>query len=133
MTDTKVKFRDVRRNVRDSTHRVLQRLSGHGRKRKRVNVGNNLLELRRRRIYKETSFHNAFITDVGMALEALSVSSEFDIYGQKPVQTSVQGTIETIFRSTASMDQIDLEFFIPAEHDKDIDLNIRRYFHCQGK
>ena len=36
-TDPDAKFRDVvRRNVRDSAHRVLKRLSGQGRKLKRV-------------------------------------------------------------------------------------------------
>ena len=51
MTDPDEKFREVlRRNVRDSAHRVLKRLSGQGRKRKRVKAGNNLLELRRGRI-----------------------------------------------------------------------------------
>ena len=51
MVDPNAKFRDVlRRNVRDSVHRVLKRLSGQGRKRKSVTVGNNLRDLRRRRI-----------------------------------------------------------------------------------
>ena len=50
MTDPDAKFRDVvRRNVRDSAHRVLKRLSGQGRKRKRVKAQNNLRELRRGR------------------------------------------------------------------------------------
>jgi len=62
-----------------------------------------------------------------MAAEALSVSSEFDIFAQKPVQTSVQETIETIYRPIASVDQSDLEFLIPAEHDTYIDLNIKLY------
>jgi hypothetical protein len=52
-----------------------------------------------------------------MAAEALSVSSEFDIFAQKPVQTSVQ--------SIASVNQNDLEFLIPVENDTYIDLNIR--------
>jgi hypothetical protein len=39
----------------------------------------------------------------------------------------VQETIETIFRPIASVDQSDLEFLIPAEHDTYIDLNIRLY------
>ena len=56
-----------------------------------------------------------------MAAEALSVSSEFDIFEQKPVQTSVQETIETIYRPISLVDQSDLEFFIPAEHDTYID------------
>jgi len=45
-----------------------------------------------------------------MAAEALSVISEFDIFAQKRVQTSVQETIETIFRPIASVNQKDLEF-----------------------
>ena len=60
-----------------------------------------------------------------MAPEALSVSFEFDILAHKTVQTSVQETIETIFRPIASVYQSDLEFFISAEHDTYIDLNIR--------
>jgi len=60
-----------------------------------------------------------------MLAEALSVSSEFDIVAQKRVHASVQETIETIFRLIASVDQRDLEFFIPAENDTYIDLNIR--------
>jgi hypothetical protein len=52
-----------------------------------------------------------------MAEEALSVTSEFDIFTQNPVQTSVQETIETIYRTITSVDQSDLEFLIPAEHN----------------
>jgi hypothetical protein len=36
-----------------------------------------------------------------MAVDAFSVSSEFEIFAQKSVQTSVQETIETIYRPTA--------------------------------
>ena len=43
-----------------------------------------------------------------MAADALSASSEFDIVAQKPVQTSVQETIETIYRPIASVEQSDL-------------------------
>ena len=40
-----------------------------------------------------------------MAAETLSVSSDFDIFAQKePEQTAMQETIETIFRSIASVD-----------------------------
>ena len=84
-----------------------------------------------------------------MAAEALSVSSEFDIFAQKPVQTSVQETIATIYRPIASVNQSYLEFFIPAERDSYIGLNIKLdfrgkltsadkrigldKFHCHGK
>jgi hypothetical protein len=46
-----------------------------------------------------------------MAAEALSVTSEFDIFAQKP--TSVQETIQNIFRPITSVDQSDLEFLFP--------------------
>jgi len=62
-----------------------------------------------------------------MAAEAFSVNTEFDIFAQKPVQTSVQETIETIIRPIASVEQSDLEFLIPAEHDTYIELNILLY------
>ena len=63
-----------------------------------------------------------------MAADALSVSSEFDIFAQKTVQTSVQETIETIYKPIASVDQSDLEVLIPPEHDTYIDLNIKLVF-----
>ena len=62
-----------------------------------------------------------------MAAEALSVSSEFDVFAHKPVQSSVSETIETIFRLIISVNQSDLEFLIPAESDTYIDLNIRQF------
>ena len=52
-----------------------------------------------------------------MAADALSISSEFDIFAQKPVQTSVQETIETIYRRIASVVQSDLQFLIAPEHE----------------
>ena len=62
-----------------------------------------------------------------MAADALSVSSEFDIFSQKPVQTSVQETIETIYSPIASVDQRNLEFLIPPEHDTYLDFNMKLY------
>ena len=50
MSDPDAKFRDVvRRNVSDSAHRFLKRVSGQGRKRTRGKAENNLGELRRGR------------------------------------------------------------------------------------
>jgi len=50
MTDPDAKFRDVvRRNVRDSAHRVLKRLSGQGRKRKRGKGGKQSSRVKKRK------------------------------------------------------------------------------------
>ena len=57
----------------------------------------------------------------------MSVRSEFDIFAHKPVQKSVLETIETIFRTIASVEKSDLEFFIPAENDPYIDLNFNLF------
>ena len=50
MTDPNAKFRDVvRRNVRDSAHSFVKKLSGRDANAKGVEAGNNFLELRRER------------------------------------------------------------------------------------
>ena len=66
-----------------------------------------------------------------MAAEGLSVSKEFDILAQKPVQSSVQENEETIYRRIASVEQSDFEFVIPAENENYVDLNIR--LHVRGE
>jgi len=104
MADPNATFRNVlRSNVRDSAHRILKRLRDQGRKRKRAKGWNQSLGGKKKNI-KIHLFLNAFIRDVGMATEGMSVSSEFDIFAQKPLQASVQETIETIFSPMASVD-----------------------------
>ena len=61
-----------------------------------------------------------------MAAEALSVSSVRHFCTKTSTDVSA-GTKQTIFRPIASVDQRDLEFFIPAEHDSYIDFNVRLY------
>jgi len=61
------------------------------------------------------------------AAELVSFSSKFDISAHRPIQTSVLGTIETTYKRTAPVDQNDLEFYIPADNDIYIDLDIKLY------
>jgi len=61
------------------------------------------------------------------AEEISSVFSEFDIFAPSPIQRSVLGTIETAYKPSAPVGQSDLEFFIPADNDTYIDLDIKRY------
>jgi len=56
-----------------------------------------------------------------------SISSEFDIFAHKPVQTSVLGTIETAYKTFAPVEQNDLEFLIPGDKDNCIRLDIHLY------
>jgi hypothetical protein len=58
---------------------------------------------------------------------AASLSSEFDIFASKPVQSSVLETTEVAYKPIASVEQSDLEFLIPADNDTYIDLNIKLY------
>jgi len=54
--------------------------------------------------------------------EIPSVSTEIDIFAHRTIQKSVLGTIETLYKPIAPVDQNDLEFFIPAFKDTYIDL-----------
>ena len=62
-----------------------------------------------------------------MSADAVSLSTEFDIFATIPVQTSVLETTEMAYKPIASIDQSDLEFLIPEDHDTYIDLNIHLY------
>jgi hypothetical protein len=59
-----------------------------------------------------------------MSAETVSVSTKFDVLAPNPVQTSILETTETAYKPIASVDQSDLKFLIPADHDTYIDLNI---------
>jgi hypothetical protein len=55
------------------------------------------------------------------------VSSKFDVFAERPVQTSVQETISTSYNPIASIDQSDLEFLIPGDSETYVDLDIKLY------
>ena len=59
--------------------------------------------------------------------EIASVSSDFDIFAHKPVQSCVLWTFETAYKPIALVDQNDLEFLIPADKDKYKLLDIQHY------
>jgi len=57
----------------------------------------------------------------------VSLSSEFDIFAPRPIQTSVVETTEVTYKTIASVEQRDLEFMISADSDNYVDLNIKLY------
>jgi len=65
-----------------------------------------------------------------MSANTVSVSSEFDIFASKPMQSAVADTTEVIYKPKASVDQSDLEFLIPSDDETYIDLDIK--LHIRG-
>jgi len=61
------------------------------------------------------------------AAEVASISSEFDIFAHKTVQTSVLGTIENAYKPIEPVEHNDLEFLIPGDKDSFIRLDIQLY------
>ena len=49
----------------------------------------------------------------------------------RPIQTAVQGTVETVYKPLAPVEQNDKEFLIPGDSDTYIDLDIK--LHVCGK
>jgi hypothetical protein len=60
-----------------------------------------------------------------MAANTVSVSSEFDIFADRPVQTSTLNTEEVAYKPIASIDQSDLEFVIHEDDNSYIDNNMQ--------
>jgi len=76
---------------------------------------------------KKGYFLIVLVSHIISAAEIASVSSEFDIFAHKPVQTSVLGTIETAYKPIVPVEQNDLEFLIPSNKDNYIRLDILLY------
>jgi hypothetical protein len=58
-------------------------------------------------------------------------SSEFDIFADRPVQTSTVNTVEIGHKTTTAIDQSHLEFTIPADEERYIDPNLQIYIKGQ--
>jgi len=57
--------------------------------------------------------------------EVKFVSSEFDIFVPKQVQSAILGTDVVHYKPIATVDQNDLEFLIPGDTETYIDLDIK--------
>ena len=56
------------------------------------------------------------------------VTTEFDIFAHKPVQTAILKTNGVHHKPIATVDQNNLEFFIPGDNETYIDLDIKLFF-----
>jgi len=66
------------------------------------------------------------------------ITSKFDIFAHKPIQTAILGTDVVLYKRIATVDQNDLKFLIPGNTetyiDQDIKLFVRgRLFGADGK
>jgi len=59
--------------------------------------------------------------------EVTSISSEFLIFLHRPIQTAVLGTVGTVYKPIAPVEQNDMEFLIPGDNDTYIDLDMKLY------
>jgi len=55
------------------------------------------------------------------------VSTEFDIFAHKPVQTAILETHVVHYKPIAKVDQNDLEFLLPGDTETNIDQNVKLY------
>jgi hypothetical protein len=62
-----------------------------------------------------------------MSGEVEFVSSEFDIFVPKPVQSAILGTDVVNFKPIATVDQNDFVFFIPDDNETYFDQDIKLY------
>jgi hypothetical protein len=80
---------------------------------------------KRARVIKGTS--DLLQSPTMLGAEVASVSSEFNIYVHRSIQTAVLGTVETVYKPLALVEQNDLEFVMPGDSDNYIDLDIKLY------
>ena len=99
----------VSKHVTESVQNLIGNLRGGGRKRA---GGVSRKKAKRARVIKGTSSHD-FLQSLVNILEVKSISSQFDIFMRRPIQTAVQGTVETVYKPLAPVEQNDLEFFYP--------------------
>ena len=64
-----------------------------------------------------------FITSIA---QIAAVGSEFHVV-HRPIQTARLGTVETVYKHLAPVEQDDLEFVIPGYSDTYVDLDIKLY------
>jgi hypothetical protein len=66
-----------------------------------------------------------------MAANAVCVSFEFDIFADRPVQTSTEKIVEIAHKTIISVDQSDLKFVIPQNDNSYIVPNMQIYIKGQ--
>ena len=103
----------VSKHVTNSVQNLIGNLRGCGGKlvRRGVKCVNKTKRARViKGIFSPSLLHSPFMS--GSEIE--SVSGEYDIFAHRTIQTSVLGTVETVYKHLSPIDQNDLEFLIPS-------------------
>ena len=122
----------VSKGLNESRQNLINKLSGRGRKLK-IPAKCKRRTPKKSKLIKVTYFLNFISSGLSMPEDTMSVadiqtvSSEFDIFAHKPIQTTVLETIGTDYKPIAPVEHSDLEFLIPADTDTYIDLDIILY------
>jgi hypothetical protein len=113
----------VSKHVTESVQNLIGNLRGGGRKRNR---GVSRTKAKRA-LLKKGTYTQDFPQSLFNMSDVTSTSSQFDIFMHRPIQTAVQGTVETVYKPVSPVEKNDLEFLIPGDSDTYFDLDIKLY------
>jgi hypothetical protein len=127
-----IEARDITsKNLSESTGNIIKKVRGGGGRKRKKRRGNYITQTysKESQNYKKRCiFLNYISSCLAMSEEVADyLSTNFDIFPSKPVQTSVLESIETSYKTVASIDQSDLEFRMPADSETYLDLDIKLY------
>ena len=139
-TDTTIARELLSKHVTESGQKLISNLRGRGCKSAHVEAVAGVKKRRRkqepkhaqRKIIKRDTFPSFTSVTLQQSIistnaEIASVSSEFDKFAHRLIQTFVLGTKEVAYKPIAPVDLNDLEILIPADNDTYIDSDIKLY------
>jgi len=125
------------KHATETTQNIIKKLHGGGRKRRRASSHSHKVKrvkIAKRKSSKRKAPPTTMKRDILvirishypiMSAEVEFVSSKFDIFAPKPVQSAILETDVVHFKPIATVDQNDLEFFIPRDSATYIDQDIK--------
>jgi len=106
---------------------LIGKLRGRGRKRKAGVAKRRQKVGKKPRLTKRDNYSYGASVSLSPPTMSVSLSSEFDVFASRLIQTSIVETTEVSYKPIASAEQSDLEFLIPADNGTYVDLNIKLY------
>lgn len=120
----------VSKHVTEYTQKLIQKLRARRRKLTATTSRNKRKLAKKPRLQKEISSPKSYQSLPDHYCRK-RVRDEWAIFAPRPVQSLIVKTTETACKPITSVDQSDLEFLIPADHDTYIDSNIHIYIYSR--